>query len=114
MRAIGRHQRAIAAPEAPVDLGVLIGVKVEDRDLIKFAAIDVGRHRVDHRIPAIAGFKADVGRFASWPPFGGLFSAIEKLIQRAEEVGALLRRKHIADRHGRARVAASCRVRNSS
>src|SRR5260370_895975 len=60
-RAIGRHQRAIAAPHPPVDPGVLVSIHVEDRDGIEFAAIDVSRDRIDHRVPAIAGLQIRTG-----------------------------------------------------
>ncbi len=56
-RAIGRHQRAVAAPYTPVAPGVLVSVHVEDRDPVELAAVNVSRDRIDHRIPAIAGLE---------------------------------------------------------
>jgi len=86
-RAIGRDQRAIAAPRAPIDVGVLIGVHVQDRDLVEFAAVDVGRNRVDHRVPAIAGLKAKIGSAVRGHCRGlsrGLLAAVIEFVDRAQ------------------------------
>ena len=41
-RAVGGNQRTIAAADAPVEVGILIGLHIEKGDLIELAAIDVG------------------------------------------------------------------------
>ena len=94
-RAIGRHQRAVAAPHPPVDLGVLVGVHVEDRDAVELAAVDVGRDRIDHRIPAIAGFETGAGGAvaAASGLLRGLLGAVVEGVERGDEVGALVRRE---------------------
>src|ERR1700743_670954 len=69
-RAIDPDQPAIAAADPPIDLGVLIGLHVEQRNLVEFATIDVGRDRIDHRIPAVAGFGVGIGRSVVAPRFG--------------------------------------------
>ena len=97
--AIGRHQRAIAAADAPVDVGVLVGVHVEDRDLVELAAVDVGRDRIDHRVPAIAGFETETGGSIAAVPVGfrsGLLGAIVEGVERADEIVAVLLREGLA------------------
>ena len=91
-RAIGRHQRAIAARNAPVDLGVLIGIHVEHRDLVELAAVEVGRDRVDHRVPAVAGLEILRGDAVA-AACRGLLDALVKRVHRGHEFGALVRRE---------------------
>ena len=94
--AIGRHQRAVAAAHPPVDLGVLIGVHVEDRDPVEFGAVDVGRYSIDHRIPAVAGLQIKIrGGVTAGPPglVGGILGAVIKRIECGDEFGAQRRRE---------------------
>ena len=95
--AIGRHQRAVAAPHPPIDVGVLIGLHVQDRDLVELAAVHIGRNRIDHRIPAIAGLEI-VARRAVAAASGGFRGAIIEHVERADEFVALLLRERLADR----------------
>ena len=94
--AISRHQRAIAAPHPPIDIGVLIGVHVQDRDLVELAAIHIGRDRVDHRVPAIAGLEIEIGGAVA-AVFRGLFGAVIEGVERADEIVALGLRKRLAE-----------------
>ncbi len=91
-RAIGRHQRAIAAPYPPVDLGVLVGIHVRYRDPVEFAAVHVGRDRIDHRVPAIAGLETGVRRAVA-AAFRGFLGAVVESVERLDEVEAFFRRK---------------------
>ncbi len=49
--------RAIAFENAPIDVGVGVTRRVMAREPIRFDAADIGRHRRDQRIEAIAGFE---------------------------------------------------------
>src|SRR5258705_6653742 len=91
-RGIDGHQRAVAAPHPPVDLGVFVLVHVEDRDPVEFAAVDVSRDRIDHWVPAIAGFEIAAGGAVA-AAFRGLLGAVIERVQRFDEVGAFLQRK---------------------
>src|SRR5215208_351640 len=91
--AICGDQRAVTASYAPIDLAVFVSLHVQHRDFVEFAAIDIARYRIDHRVPAIAGFEIQTGCAVAAGP-GSLFGAAIELIERANEVGALLGRKH--------------------
>ena len=94
-RAIGRDQRAIATADAPVEVAVLIGVPVQRRHVLEFAAVDVGRDRVDHGIPAIAGLEAQA-RGLVLALLRGLPEPLVECVHRAHEIVALGLRKRIA------------------
>src|SRR5258707_8825071 len=98
-RARGLHQRAVAAPYPPVDVGVLVGLHVEDRDAVELGAVDVGRDRIDHRIPAIARLETGAGGnvAAILAGFlGGFLGAIIEFVERPNEVVALFLWKRFA------------------
>src|ERR1019366_5988057 len=65
-------------------------------DPVEFAAVDVSRDRVDHRIPAVAGLETGAGGAVAAAPGavpGGLLGAVVEVVDRFDEVGALLLRK---------------------
>src|SRR3954464_6888639 len=103
-RTIGLDQRTIAAPYAPVDLGVLVRIHVEDRYLIQFAAVDVTRDRIDHRIPAVAGLQIIAGRVVETGRrrrFGAPIKAASALTKSARSCGAKISSKGPSRQGGR-------------
>src|SRR5205807_10217170 len=98
-RAIGGNQRAVAAADAPVEVGILIGLHIENGDGIELAAIDVGRDGIDHRVPAVAGLKKQAGGNIAAALLGldrGLPGAIVECIQSADKIVTVILRERLA------------------
>ena len=66
------------------------------RRWIELAAVDVGRDRIDHRIPAIAGLETGAARRGRPRLSSRLVRRGRRIVQRADEVGAVLLRKRLA------------------
>ncbi len=65
--------------------------------MVELAAVHIGRDRIDHRIPAIAGLEI-IARGAVAAALRGVLHTLIESIERADELVAFLLRKCLADR----------------